>query len=828
MPNSQPEPKPPEEGGENLLDDLRYWLTLQESEVKNHIPPYQCGIIYGQLGLHDEAVKSYQLSLERNSRFFQALYNMGLSYLAQDMPRDAENAYEQALQINNADPEVWANLGAVQELLGKEEKALASYEQAVRLEPGEQEARLRAGHIRFSRGEHLQALEIFRLAVEQAPENPETHNALGLALFHLDRIEEAEQSYRKTLELDEANAQVWNNLGNLMVRKKDEAGAQHAYGRAVKLDPENTDYWFNLGEFYLSTDHRDTEKTLLKVVDLDRQDMDAWELLRRWYGNHPNDKRLTSVLRILLEARPDDTGLLNEGAQVSLRQRDYKTAVEYLRRRRALEPENQETLVDIARVHIREGLLDEALKDIRLVTSTDSRPLDFRVYLAQRLLHSARPADAEQVLLPVVEHRQDVPDIWQFLGEASLASHDNDLALERLEKASSLNRNDRTIWVPLAQRFLDEQQYDKAARCLEHIEELMRYLPGLWPHFFETYHKAGRGAELLGRLKNMLEIKMVHPRHWLRLADLYESIGDNETGAECRQKAPPGATRGRDVGSSLWNWEVPGTTEQWAGFFTDSSDGSLVMQPGPVDDGLTEELPEPAAGDRTQVGSSGTAGAGTGARPGKGPDAPVLLLEGEDLKPEREDDPESWVELAGRLIREQRLEDAERVLKQALRLDSQSFEAWFRLGIAYFALDRFGESASSFSTATRIDPGSAKAWYNLGVSRSEEGRMQQARLAFEKVLNLDEKFAKAWDWMAIMHLKAGETEKARACLLRCVELDPRLASGWYNLGVLYRSLGRMAEANECLSRSAELGGPESAGSLGLLQIGSDRKKKPKP
>ncbi|MDH4248007.1 MAG: tetratricopeptide repeat protein [Deltaproteobacteria bacterium] len=795
-----PNPAPESQKPVPLMEQLRDWLSQQQMDPQNHIPPYQCGIIFTKLELHDEAVTSYLAALQRNPRFYQAYFNMGGAYVAQGLFQDAEDSFRHALELNPEDAEIWANLGAVQETLGRMEEARASYNRAITLDPSEWNACQRLGTLLLSQGDQTRGMALLRQAAETAPDQPAVHNALGAARFHHGDLEEAERCYNKALQLNPNHAETWNNLANLKASRKDEQGALQAYQRAVALAPNNADYQFNLGEFHFQHNHREAERALLKAVDLNRHDQEAWDLLRQWYQRHPNDERHKSVVRAMLQFHPDDPDLLMEGAEVCERARDFKSAIEYLRILRRQSPESSAVGLAIARVHLKEGLLDEALKDIQAVTDDSPHVLDFRVSLTQSLLRHGRFMEAEAVVLPVSEKRPEVPDLWQFLGETALVREENDLALERFERAAPVNQNDRTIWLPLAKRFIEQDDHRSAARCLSHLEELLRFLPGLWLQFYETYEKAGQGREFLQRLERLIELNLVAPREWLRLGELYDQAGDREKGAECKTNAPAGADLSQDKGNNLWHWAAPevrdffGNARQYLGI----EDGALMAQSTPV-------RPAPKiVRDLSQT-------------------VPVevespLPEPGAPLQPARPNDPESWLTLAVRLQAAGRLQDAETVLRESLRRSDKSFQTWFRLGSLYFSQDRYSEAAQAFTHATRLDHRSVKAWYNLAVCRAEEGREVQARAAFESVLDLDDRFAKAWDWLGILHMRAGETEKALGSLLRSVECDPNLAIGWHNLGMLYRSMDRTADAEECLKRASDLGGPESMGSLGAMNI----------
>ena len=83
---------------------------------------------------------------------------------------------------------------------------------------------------------------------------------------------------------------------------------------------------------------------------------------------------------------------------------------------------------------------------------------------------------------------------------------------------------------------------------------------------------------------------------------------------------------------------------------------------------------------------------------------------------------------------EDRLTDAEALLRRATALAPGYTVAWLMLGGLLHDASRYAESIDCYLTATRIDPRSAVAWAGLGNSFAQMGEVERSIEAFERSL----------------------------------------------------------------------------------------------
>ncbi len=151
------------------------------------------------------------------------------------------------------------------------------------------------------------------------------------------------------------------------------------------------------------------------------------------------------------------------------------------------------------------------------------------------------------------------------------------------------------------------------------------------------------------------------------------------------------------------------------------------------------------------------------------------------------------------------VDEALRLLQEAVRLDPAFYKAWVNLGLAWERKGNLTEAQRCYEQAIRVQP----AWfplahYNLAGLHLRRGNLTEALKACEAALRADPLFARA-------HLRKGTVlaqmkrwTEAIAAFEKAIELEPELAMAHNNLGLAYFALGRMAEARAAFLRAIEL------------------------
>ncbi|MDD5292556.1 MAG: tetratricopeptide repeat protein, partial [Candidatus Omnitrophica bacterium] len=127
-------------------------------------------------------------------------------------------------------------------------------------------------------------------------------------------------------------------------------------------------------------------------------------------------------------------------------------------------------------------------------------------------------------------------------------------------------------------------------------------------------------------------------------------------------------------------------------------------------------------------------------------------------------------------IKLDRLDDAAKEFKDAIRLDPKNAEVHNNLGVACLRLDRLDDAAKEFKRAIEFNHKCASAYANLGELHLKLGMYDRSARESQKALDLNPKCATAYANFAGIHYKNGNLNEAVKNLRKAVELDPIFTS----------------------------------------------------
>ncbi len=203
-------------------------------------------------------------------------------------------------------------------------------------------------------------------------------------------------------------------------------------------------------------------------------------------------------------------------------------------------------------------------------------------------------------------------------------------------------------------------------------------------------------------------------------------------------------------------------------------------------------------------------------------------------------DERSWATLSEVLVSGGRLADAERLLKEAVKIFPESGLARYNLGRLYHVTGKYSDASLELEQAARLrvlgggdalfkvlgtiyagvsdfehaaeaqtrliamSPRSAEAHQKLGEARVGQDRYEEALAEFLMTLLIDPKRSDALGAAAQVYLRTGHFAEAAEMARRAVELDPALKNARYALGTALIRLGRSEEGNRQLDEFRRL------------------------
>ncbi|MBI5762758.1 MAG: tetratricopeptide repeat protein [Planctomycetes bacterium] len=176
---------------------------------------------------------------------------------------------------------------------------------------------------------------------------------------------------------------------------------------------------------------------------------------------------------------------------------------------------------------------------------------------------------------------------------------------------------------------------------------------------------------------------------------------------------------------------------------------------------------------------------------------------------EQEEDPIAHAGLATPLAAAGKLDEAERHLKEAVRLSPRLAGAIENLAMVQDRLGKSDEAARNFDTALQLRPISASINYNYAMFHFRRGRLDEALSKFDAALVCDAHHAPSHYQRGCLLVSAGRTREGLDAWRRAIQSDPTMLTAMNNLAWLLAtadeaSVRNGAEAVQIAERAAVL------------------------
>jgi protein O-GlcNAc transferase len=263
------------------------------------------GNLIEEAGQLDEALRCYDVAIEKAPDFARAYMNRGNILLAQGNAEDALHAYQTALELEPDYAAAHYNLANAYTRLDKNHLAKNAYEKAIELKSDFADAHVALGCVLEDLGQFNGAITSYRRALALHPEYAEVHCNLGNVFREIGELDHAIASYRKALLIDPDFAEAHLNLGITLSIQDQSEQAIACYRRALELRPTNANAHFALG---LALKNRGQLElalfSLSKSVELNRDHIEAYINLADTLRDTGQSDRAIATYRKALEINP--------------------------------------------------------------------------------------------------------------------------------------------------------------------------------------------------------------------------------------------------------------------------------------------------------------------------------------------------------------------------------------------------------------------------------------------------------------------------------------------------------------------------------------------
>ena len=143
------------------------------------------------------------------------------------------------------------------------------------------------------------------------------------------------------------------------------------------------------------------------------------------------------------------------------------------------------------------------------------------------------------------------------------------------------------------------------------------------------------------------------------------------------------------------------------------------------------------------------------------------------------------IQLAQNLMAEEKMEEAERKLKDVLNKDESVLEARYILGNIYLRQNKFDEAIEEYKKSLAVEPDYYDAIFGLARTYERAGKFDEAIVGFERMIELDPRDTKTYWHLGDIYLEKEEYDKALKYAKKCIEIDPDSPSHHNRLGGVY-------------------------------------------
>jgi tetratricopeptide (TPR) repeat protein len=150
------------------------------------------------------------------------------------------------------------------------------------------------------------------------------------------------------------------------------------------------------------------------------------------------------------------------------------------------------------------------------------------------------------------------------------------------------------------------------------------------------------------------------------------------------------------------------------------------------------------------------------------------------------------------------LDDAIDSLSQAIQLNPESAEAYFRRGICYFSIGEERLALADFKQAgiIGIDDPRARLWE--GMTYTKKGDLYDAVRAYGQAIAESDRYVPAYVNRGLTYIQLGQFDKAIDDFNEAIRMEPTAAPHYFKRGLAYAELGDPEKAADSFASAIEL------------------------
>ena len=165
---------------------------------------------------------------------------------------------------------------------------------------------------------------------------------------------------------------------------------------------------------------------------------------------------------------------------------------------------------------------------------------------------------------------------------------------------------------------------------------------------------------------------------------------------------------------------------------------------------------------------------------------------------------QDYIKKAQSHIQKNEYERAVKKLNQAIKINRDSFNAYYNLGIVYSEQGKLEEAIENYTQAIEVKSDFAKVYHNRADVRRRQGNLEGAIRDYTQAIKINPSLAPSYHDRGYTRSQQGNLEGAIRDYTQAIEINPGFASAYHNRGHIRQKQGNLVKAVKDLRVAAAL------------------------
>ena len=323
----------------------------------------------------------------------------------------------------------------------------------------------------FSHGELESALSQFRKILDSVPGSRQARLITATILLSQKRTDDAISEINKVLQQDDKDAVAHNLLGNAYMSKGMFNEGMHELNRATQINPRIVDAYLKKGYFYFSRgENARGESELASAVQAAPDVINSRLMLASYYVRTGNNAKALSLLKSGLAGNKGDAPLYNSIAAVLFAGNKRDEGIKNLQKAKEIDPALPASYQNLATFYAATGNYPKAIGEYNALLRQD--PANTRAMLALAALQEIQGNERE--VLDYYQKARDTKASEAFLASAGyhMKKREADKALKVLDEAIKIDSRNIAVLEMKGRILIGEKKFKPALKTFEDVETL--------------------------------------------------------------------------------------------------------------------------------------------------------------------------------------------------------------------------------------------------------------------------------------------------------------------------------------------------------------------